>query len=104
MMVRRAAKVRCASLPMGVLIASPSVGGGWDMQCMAPPCVKAMGDLHDGETCCEGSMRYTANGGPYCKPIKPACVMPPGDLHEGESCCEGSMRYLANGGPYCHAI
>merc|ERR1712176_1727449 len=44
-------------------------GGGWDMQCTAPPCVKAGDVIQDGQTCCDGTMPYHANGGSYCKAI-----------------------------------
>merc|ERR1712187_466776 len=79
-------------------------GGGYDMQCTAPPCVKAGDVIEDGQTCCDGAMRYHANGGSYCKAIEPACVKAGDDIQDGQPCCDGAMPYHANGGSYCKAI
>merc|ERR1712187_493890 len=76
-------------------------GGGWDMQCRAPPCVKVGDDIQDGQTCCDGAIPYHANGGSYCKAL---CVKAGDVIQDGQTCCDGAMPYHANGGSYCKAI
>merc|ERR1712203_502903 len=79
-------------------------GGGYDMQCTAPACVKAGDVIEDGQTCCDGAMPYHANGGSYCKAIEPACVKAGDVIEDGQTCCDGAMPYHANGGSYCKAV
>merc|ERR1712056_28673 len=64
----------------GGLTCQKTQGGGWDMQCVAPACVKAGDVIQDGQTCCDGAMPYHANGGSYCKAIGGRL------LSESESC------------------
>merc|ERR1711972_350564 len=86
------------------LMCDKTPGGGWDMQCTAPPCVKAGDVIQDGQTCCDGAMPYHANGGSYCKAIEPACVKAGDVIEDGQTCCDGAMPYHANGGTYCIPI
>jgi len=85
----------------GGLTCQKTQGGGWDMQCVAPPCVKAGDVIADGQTCCHGAMPYHANGGSYCHAM---CVQAGDVIQDGQTCCDGAMPYHASGGSYCKAI
>merc|ERR1740138_1347417 len=79
-------------------------GGGWDMQCREPACVRVGDVIEDGQTCCAGAKPYHANGGSYCKAIEPACLKDGDVIEDDKTCCNGTMPYHANGGSFCKAI
>merc|ERR1712087_298699 len=85
----------------GGLTCQKTQGGGWDMQCVAPACVKIGDVIADGQTCCHGAMPYHANGGSYCHAL---CVTVGDVVQDGQTCCDGMMPYHATSGSYCHAM